>query len=92
MVVKPSDHNNFKLEAMNRLKRAHGHLAKVQKMLEADEYCLDVIHQSRAVQAALKKVDEVILHGHLHSCVLKDAHGEESEKLVQEILDLFEKQ
>lgn len=84
-------HNKFKNEALNRIKRARGHLAKVQRMLESDEYCPDVIHQNRAVQAALKKVDEVVLHGHLHSCVLKDAHGKGSEQLVQEIVELFEK-
>lgn len=85
------DHNQFKKEALNRLKRAKGHLAKVQKMLEKDEYCLNVIHQNRAVQAALKKVDGIVLHGHLHSCVLKDVHGTSSEKMVGEIVNLFKK-
>lgn len=60
-------------------------------MLEEDSYCPDVIHQNRAVQAALKKVDEIVLHGHLHTCVLKDIHGEESEKMVGEIIELFKK-
>lgn len=86
-----TEHNKFKIEALNRIKRAKGHLAKVQKMLEDDEYCPDIIHQNRAVQAALKKVDEVVLHGHLHSCVLKDIHGKSSEKMVTEIVDLFSK-
>lgn len=85
------EHNQFKREALNRIKRARGHLAKVQKMLEEDAYCPDVILQSRAVQAALKKADQVILHGHLHSCVFKDIHGERSEKMVTEIVDLFGK-
>jgi len=59
-----------------------------------EDYCPDVIHQSRAVQAALKKVDEIILHGHLHSCVLKDIHSPDgkSEELVDEIVDLFRKE
>lgn len=84
-------HNQFKSEAINRVKSAQGHLEKVRKMLEEDEYCPDVIHQNRAVQAALKKVDEIVLHGHLHSCVLKDIHGKNSEKMVGEIVDLFSK-
>lgn len=84
-------HNQFKEEAINRVRSAQGHLEKVRKMLEDDEYCPDVIHQNRAVQAALKKVDEVVLHGHLHSCVLKDIHGKNSEKMVGEIVDLFSK-
>ena len=85
------DHNHFKKEALDRIKRAKGHLAKVQEMLEEGAYCPDIIHQNRAVQAALKKVDEVVLHGHLHSCVLKDVHGKNSEKMVTEIVDLFKK-
>ena len=85
------DHNRFQKEALNRVKRAKGHLAKVQEMLEKGAYCPDIIHQNRAVQAALKKVDEVILHGHLHSCVLRDVHGKNSEKMVSEIVDLFKK-
>lgn len=84
-------HNEFKTTALSRIKIAQGHLNKVKKMLEDNEYCLDVIHQSKAVQAALKKVDEIILHGHLHSCVLKDVHGKNSEKMVSEIVDLFSK-
>lgn len=86
-------HNQFKGNALNRIKRAKGHLAKVQEMLEDDEYCPDVIHQSRAVQAALRKFDEVVLHGHLHSCVMKDIHGtkSEKEKVVGEIVEIFSK-
>ncbi len=84
-------HDQFKKEALNRVKIAQGHLEKVRKMLEGGEYCPDVIHQNRAVQAALKKVDEIVLHGHLHSCVLRDIHGKNSEKTVTEIVDLFSK-
>ena len=86
-------HNSVKKQSINRLAKAEGHLKKVRKMVEEDAYCPDVIHQSRAVQAALAKVDELILHGHLHSCVLKDIHGSksENEKLVEELVDLFKK-
>jgi DNA-binding FrmR family transcriptional regulator len=76
-----------------RFAKAEGHLKKVRKMLEENEYCLDIIHQSRAVQAALRKVDQIILHSHLHTCVLKDIHGKntKNEKFIQEIVKLFEK-
>ncbi len=85
--------NDTKSQVLKRLSIAEGHLGKVRKMVDEDAYCPDVIHQSRAVQAALKKVDEIVLHGHLHSCVLKDIHGSkpEREKLVGEIVELFDK-
>jgi DNA-binding FrmR family transcriptional regulator len=84
----------FKKEALKRISIARGHLEKVGKMLEEEAYCPDIIHQSRAIQAALKKVDEIILHGHLHSCVLKDIHstGGKNERLVEEIVELFRKE
>lgn len=82
-----------KQEALQRLAIAEGHLRRVQKMVEDGTYCPDIIHQSRAVQSALKKVDEIILHGHLHTCVLEDIHGpgSKNEKLVSEIVDLFKR-
>ncbi|OGM22927.1 hypothetical protein A2691_03925 [Candidatus Woesebacteria bacterium RIFCSPHIGHO2_01_FULL_39_23] len=82
-----------KKQVVVRLARAEGHLRKVKEMVEEGAYCPDVIHQSRAVQAALKKVDELVLHGHLHSCVFEDIHGTKSnkEKLIGEIIDLFGK-
>ncbi len=83
--------HDFKKDALKRILIVQGHLRKVKKMLEEGSYCPDVIHQSRAVQAALKKVDEIVLHGHLHTCVLKDMHGEKSEKMVGEIVELFKK-
>lgn len=78
-------------QTLKRLKIAEGHLKRVEQMVEEGKYCPDVIHQSRAVQAALKKVDELILHGHLHSCVLQDIHGSDKEKLAEEIVTLFKK-
>ncbi len=84
---------SVKKEALHRLAIAEGHLKKVRKMVEEDAYCPDVIHQSQAVQAALKKTDEVILHSHLHTCVLKDMYGPRSknEKIVEEVVELFRK-
>jgi DNA-binding FrmR family transcriptional regulator len=84
---------SVKKQTLHRLAIAEGHLKKVKKMVEEDAYCPDVIHQSQAIQAALKKTDEVVLHGHLHSCVLKDLHGPRArnEKLVDEIIELFRK-
>lgn len=86
--------NKVKKQTLRRLSIAEGHLKKVKNMVEGDDYCPDVIHQSQAVQAALKKVDEIILHSHLHTCVLKDIHKEKGkrEKIAQEILEVFRKE
>lgn len=82
-----------KKNLQRRLAIVEGHLRKVKEMVDEDAYCPDVIHQSQAVQAALRKIDEIVLHSHLHSCVLKDIHGTkpERERLVKEIVEVFRK-
>jgi DNA-binding FrmR family transcriptional regulator len=73
-----------KSKILHRLKIARGHLDKVIKMAEGDSYCIDVIHQSQAVQAALKGVDKTILDNHLRSCVLgRSKNGKIMRKLVK---------
>lgn len=92
-----NNNNTSKNKALTRIRIAKGHLEKVEKMLEDGAYCPDIIHQNRAVQASLKKIDEVILDGHLHSCVLKEMYGNSdkvnrrSKKMVEEIVELFRK-
>jgi len=81
-----------KSKILHRLKIAQGHLEKIIKMVDKDAYCIDVIHQSQAVQAALKGVDEVVLHNHLYGCVLGGHKGmPENDKLVQEIMGVFQR-
>jgi CsoR family transcriptional regulator, copper-sensing transcriptional repressor len=82
-----------KNKVLNRLSIVEGHLKKVKKMVEEDVYCPSVIHQSQAIQAALKKIDEIILQEHLHTCVLGNimSEGEKKEKLVEEIVEVFSK-
>lgn len=82
-----------KSKILHRLAIARGHLDKVMEMVEKDAYCIDVIHQSQAIQSALKKVDEVVLQNHLQCCVLDNVkHGNsDDDKLVKELMDVFQK-
>ena len=77
---------------LHRLKIANGHLNKVIKMIENDEYCIDVIHQSQAVQSALKEADSVTLENHLKTCVVDHIKSGEAESSVEEIMKDFKKQ
>jgi CsoR family transcriptional regulator, copper-sensing transcriptional repressor len=80
-------------EALTRLKIAAGHLGGVIRMVEQDAYCIDVIRQIQAVQAALNKVSAAILENHLNSCVTTAIRGEdpsERERVLKEITDVFE--
>ena len=79
-------------DAMKRLKNIEGHVRGIEQMVENGTYCIDVIRQIHAVQAALDKVSGIILEGHLHSCVITAVRGEdpdERERVLTEIADVF---
>lgn len=80
-------------DTVQRLKSAEGHLRGIQRMLEEDTYCIDIIRQLQAVQAALNKISVNILEQHLNSCVITAVRGEnlqERERVLKEITDVFE--
>jgi len=76
---------------LHRLKIARGHLGKVIKMVEDHKYCIDIIHQSQAIQGALKEVDSLTLENHLKTCVVDHIKNGETEKSVEEIMKVFKK-
>lgn len=80
-------------EIIRRLKTAEGHVRGIQRMVEEGEYCIDVIRQIHAVQAALNKISSEILDRHLNSCLITAVRGsdpEERERVLKEITDVFE--
>ncbi len=77
----------------NRLKTIEGHIRGVQRMIDEDTYCIDVIRQINAIQAALNKVSLNILDSHLNSCLFTAVRGDdplEQERVLREIVDVFE--
>lgn len=76
---------------MHRLKIARGHLEKVIKMVEGHEYCIDILHQSQAVQKALKETDNLILENHLKTCASDAIREGRQEEAIQEVMNVFKK-
>jgi DNA-binding FrmR family transcriptional regulator len=80
-------------QTLKRMKTIEGHLRGIIRMVEEDAYCIDVIRQIQAVQAALNKVSTGILEDHLNSCVTTAIQGDnpqERERVLREITDVFE--
>ena len=78
---------------LRRLKTVEGHLRGVIRMVEQDEYCIDVIRQIQAVESALNKVSTQILENHLNSCVttaIQGSDAKERERVLKEITEVFE--
>jgi len=82
-----------KKDAILRLKTIEGHLRGIQRMLDEDAYCIDVIRQIQAVQSALNKVSTQILDNHLNSCLvtaMDSGDPQERRRVLDEITEVFE--
>src|SRR5699024_468845 len=74
---------------LNRLKRVEGQVRGIQKMVEDDRYCVDILIQINAVNAALKKVGYSVLENHTSHCVLNAIEAGDGEASVQELLKVL---
>lgn len=81
-----------KKSVQQRLASAAGHLRGIERMIDEDAYCIDTIGQIQAVQAALHKVNILLLDSHLHTCMSEAINGEnpsERERLLREVASVF---
>ncbi len=82
-----------KRDLINRLRSIQGHLKGIERMVEEDQYCMDVLAQTRAVEKALQKLDAVILRHHLNTCVTTAIQGDdpgERERVLGELMQVYE--
>lgn len=79
----------IKSKALRRLKLVEGQVRGIQKMVEDEKYCVDIITQSSAVKEALSGIEQLILENHLSTHVLDHIkHGKEK-MAVTEILKVY---
>lgn len=76
---------------LHRLKIARGHLSRVIAMVERGDYCIDVIHQSQAIQAALKNVDQTILKNHMETCLSDAIKRGRDKEVIEEVMKIISK-
>lgn len=88
MAYRPKD---IQERIVHRLKIAQGQLKKVQRMVENDEYCIGILHQSHAIQKALKEADNLILENHLQKCASDAIRSGESDTAIKEVMEVFKK-
>lgn len=80
-------------DTVRRLKSIEGHVRGVTRMVENDAYCIDMLRQIQAIQAALNKVSTRVLDDHIHSCLITAVRGEdpqERERVLKEIMEVYE--
>ncbi len=78
-----------KQDALKRLSYIEGHLAGIRRMIESDQYCVDILKQTFAVRRAIQKLESRLLEGHLHSCVLQGIREGREELVLGELLELY---
>ena len=79
-------------KARGRLRRIEGQVQGLQRMIDGDAYCVDVLLQISAVQGALEQVQKLLLGRHIESCVadaLRSGSKTERQQKVEELLDVF---
>jgi DNA-binding FrmR family transcriptional regulator len=72
-----------------QLKVIEGQVRGLQKMVDEDKYCVDVITQTSAIRNSLSSVEGKILESHLQTCVVKQMQGKNKDKAVAEILAVY---
>ncbi len=84
-------HGETKRRLSARLAKAIGHLVSVQRMVDDEKYCIDVLTQMKAVQAALDRTAQLMLKQHLNTCVVEAVKADDSERVMEELWQLLRK-
>lgn len=77
-------------DLINRLSRIEGQVRGIKKMVESDAYCVDILTQVSAVNAALNSFNKVLLGNHIRTCVADDIRGGNDEA-IDELVSLLQK-
>lgn len=79
-----------KKELLNRLSRVEGQIRGIKNMVEEERYCVDILNQVSAVQAALNSFNKELLANHIHTCVVEDIQAG-SETAIDELCEIIKK-
>jgi CsoR family transcriptional regulator, copper-sensing transcriptional repressor len=81
-----------KAKTLGRLRRIEGQVQGIQRMVEEDKYCLDILLQLAAVQGAVGQVQKLLLGQHLESCVVdavRSGNARDRQKKMDELLEVL---
>ena len=77
---------------LRRLKLLEGQVRGLQKMVDSDTYCIDVITQTSAVKKCLSNVEDMLLENHLGGCIMNQVKSGQTNKAKEEILKVYKTQ
>ena len=70
-------------DLITRLSRIEGQVRGIKNMVEEERYCVDILNQVSAIQAALGSFSKVLLEEHIHSCVVEDIRAGKEESISE---------
>lgn len=79
----------IKRSVSRRLKIIEGQIRGLQKMVEDEKYCVDIITQSNAIKEALSGVEHLMLENHLSTHVIQQMKSGKEKKAVEEVLKIY---
>ena len=85
-----SHYTDVKVQAQKRINIIKGQLDGLQRMIDADEYCMDLLNQSLAIQNSLRSLDSLLFERHAKTHVSEQFKYEE-EKAIAELVKLFKR-
>lgn len=74
---------------INRLKRIEGQVRGIQKMVEEDRYCVDILVQLSAIQSAVKQVGFTVTERHFHHCVTDAIQSGQGHETIDELMTVL---
>ena len=77
-------------EQLNRLSKIEGQLRGVRRMIEDRRYCIDIVSQIKAINAALKQVQMGVLEKHIHHCVAESLNSRKPEIFEEKVTEIIE--
>lgn len=75
-------------QLVRRLAKIEGQVRGITRMIERDEYCVDILQQTAALRAAVDAISVLILEDHVQGCVRSAAERGEADKYVDEVIDV----
>jgi DNA-binding FrmR family transcriptional regulator len=75
-----------KPQLLTRLRRIEGQIRGIERMVDEDRYCIDILTQIAAIQAALDKVGLGLLDGHAHHCMQEGAEEGRADEMTEEMM------
>lgn len=82
--------DTYKQRAMHRSKILQGQLKGLEKMIENEDYCMDIITQNLAIQKSLSSLNKLVLENHLQTHVREMFKDGKDEQALEELLKLYE--